>query len=333
MKIGTSLGISPREPISHSVEVVKTAESLGFDGAYFTDVQLAMKDCFSAMTLSAVQTSKIRLGTGVTNPITRHPSVLACQFSALKELSDGRAVLGIGTGWTGVFPIGLKPASIKVMEDSVTAIRQLCEGREVAGGEHGEPYRMNVAQGPIPIFVAANQPRILQMCGRVADGVILMGGANEAFTQWQIDLVRQGAESVGRDFADIELHLWAAIGINEDLEKSREDVSHWAASQAETFHKWKVLPDFLLPFEEDFARAGSAYNREHHLSSRAAHKNVVSDEFIDFVALTGDGKSCLEQIRQLEKLGLHGMTLSFRAGAGGRRARMEEIAEHIISQL
>lgn len=333
MKIGTSLGISPREPIMHSVEVVKNAEALGFDAAYFTDVQLSMKDCYSAMTLCAVNTSRIKLGTGVTNPITRHPSTLACQFSALKELSDDRAILGIGTGWTGVYPIGLKPATISVLEESITTIRALSEGQEVAGGENGEPYRMSVANGRFPIFVAANQPRILQMCGRVADGVILMGGASETFTQWQMDLVRQGAEAVGRDFNDIEIHLWAAIGINNDIAQSREDVSHWAASQAETFHKWKTLPDFLQVYAEDFERAGSAYDREHHLSSKAAHKSVVSDEFIDFVAFTGNGEQCLDQIKRLGDLGVHGVTLSFRAGAGGRQARMEEISAQIIQRL
>ena len=53
MKIGMSLGISPREPITHTVEVVKSAEALGFDAAYIADVQLSMKDCFAAMTLCA----------------------------------------------------------------------------------------------------------------------------------------------------------------------------------------------------------------------------------------------------------------------------------------
>lgn len=333
MKIGMSLGISPREPILHAVEVIKNAEALGFDAAYLTDVQLSMKDCYAAMTLAAVNTSRIKLGTGVTNPITRHPTTLACQFTGLKELSNDRAIIGIGTGWTGVFPIGLKPSSIAYLEQSINNIKTLCEGGEVDGGEHGNPYSMSIANGKIPVFVAANQPRILQMCGRVADGVILMGGANEEFTGWQIDLVKQGAEAVGRDPSEIEFHLWATIGIHDDIAQSRDDVSHWAASQAETFSKWKTLPDFLLPFKEDFDRAGAAYDRSHHLSSNAEHKRVVSDEFIDFVALTGNGDQCLERIRKLGELGLDGVTLAFRAGAGGRQARMEEIAEKIIQRL
>ena len=77
MKVGLSLGISSREPILHHVEVVQQAEALGFDSVWTADVQLSMKDCSTALTLCAVNTSTIQLATGVTNPLTRHPSILA----------------------------------------------------------------------------------------------------------------------------------------------------------------------------------------------------------------------------------------------------------------
>jgi 5,10-methylenetetrahydromethanopterin reductase len=311
---------------------VKSAEALGFDSAWIADVQLSMKDCYSALTLCAANTSTIMLGTGVTNPVTRHPTTIASAFTALQEISEGRALIGIGTGWTGVYSIGLKPATIKQLEQSINDINALCSGAEVVGVD-GKPYRLVTATGRIPIYVAANQPRILQMCGRVADGVILMGGANVEFTQWQIDHVRRGAEEAGRNFDDINFHLWAAIGVSDDREQARDDVSHWVASQAETFSKWKALPDFLLPFEEDFNRASDAYDRLEHMSSHASHKRAVSPEFTDFVAIVGSAPECLERIQMLEKLGLHGVTLAFRAGAGGRQARMEELSENIISHL
>ena len=332
MKVGMSLGISPREPISHTVEVVQNAERLGFDSAWIADVQLSMKDCYIALALCAVNTSTIMLSTGVTNPITRHPTTLANGFTALNEVSNGRAIIGLGTGWTGVYSIGLKPATIAFLEESINNINTLCEGGEVAGVD-GKPYHLVTANGRIPIYVAANQPRILAMCGRVADGVILMGGANVEFTKWQMDHVRRGAEEVGRDFNEIELHLWAAIGMSDDREQARDDVSHWVASQAETFNKWKNLPEFLHPFKEDFDRAGGSYDRHEHMSSHATHKKVVSDEFTDYVAIVGSADECLDRIQRLEKLGLHGVTLAFRAGSGGRQARMEALHEGIIRHV
>jgi 5,10-methylenetetrahydromethanopterin reductase len=327
-----SLGISPREPISHTVQVVQDAERLGFDSVWIADVQLSMKDCYIALALCAANTSTIMLSTGVTNPVTRHPTTLANGFTALNEVSDGRAIIGLGTGWTGVYSIGLKPATIRFLEDSINDINTLCEGGEVAGVD-GRPYRLVTAAGKIPVYVAANQPRILAMCGRVADGVILMGGANVEFTKWQMDHVRRGAEEVGRDFSEIKFDLWSTIAISEDKEQAREDVSHWAASQAETFSKWKHLPDFLHPFKEDFRRASESYDRLEHMSSHAKHKRAVSAQFTDYVALVGTAEECLARIRELEQLGLDGVTLAFRAGAGGRLARMEQIHEGIIRHL
>ncbi|NCF62188.1 MAG: hypothetical protein GWP58_04990, partial [Gammaproteobacteria bacterium] len=70
-----------------------------------------------------------------------------------------------------------------------------------------------------------------------------------------------------------------------------------------------------------------------HMSSHAGHKSSVSSEFTDYVAIVGTVDDCLEQIRALDVLGLDGVTLAFRAGAGGRLARMEEISEGIIKQL
>ncbi len=175
MDVGLSLGISQREPILHNVEVVQHAEAVGFDSVWIADVQLSMKDCFTALTLCAVNTSKILLSTGVTNPITRHPSIIANAFTALNEVSNGRALIGIGVGWTGVFPIGLKPATIKQMEASVTTIRALCSGDDAPGGERG-PYKMVTGKGPIPIYIAAAGPTASRFAGRVGDGFICTSG-------------------------------------------------------------------------------------------------------------------------------------------------------------
>jgi len=332
MKVGISLGISPREPISHTVQVVQNAEGLGFDSVWIADCQMSMKDCYIALALCAVNTSTIMLSTGVTNPVTRHPTTLANGFTALNEVSNGRAIIGLGTGWTALYSIGLKPAKIAFLEESINDINTLCEGGEVTGAD-GKPYHLVTATGKIPIYVAANQPRILAMCGRVADGVILMGGANVEFTKWQMDHVRRGAEEVGRDISEIKFDLWTNIAISDDRDQARKDVSHWAASQAETFNKWKHMPEFLVPFKEDFRRAGESYDRLEHMSSHASHKQSVSPEFIDYVALVGNAAECLERIQELEALGLDGVTLAFRAGAGGRLARMEEINQGIIKHL
>jgi 5,10-methylenetetrahydromethanopterin reductase len=130
---------------------------------------------------------------------------------------------------------------------------------------------------------------------------------------------------------DIKLHLWSNIGLSDDREQARDDVSHWVASQAETFSKWRKLPDFLQPYKAEFEAASKAYDRLEHMSQHAGHKRVVSGELIDYLALVGSAEECLERIRNLSKLGLDGVTLAFRAG--GRKERMDEIREGIIKPI
>jgi 5,10-methylenetetrahydromethanopterin reductase len=239
-------------------------------------------------------------------------------------------VIGIGSGWTAVFAIGLKPTTIKQLEEAIVEIRKLCSGEEVVG-ENGAQYHLLTTQGRMPIYVAANQPRILRMAGRVADGVILMGGASTEFTAWQIDHVRRGAEEVGRRLEDIKLDLWATIAVSDDREQALSEARHWVASQAETFSQWRELPDFLRPFEQDLERAGKAYNRLEHMSRHAGHREVVSPELVNYLAIVGSADECLARIRKLEALGLDGVTLAFQAG--GRRERMEVLHEGIIKPL
>jgi alkanesulfonate monooxygenase SsuD/methylene tetrahydromethanopterin reductase-like flavin-dependent oxidoreductase (luciferase family) len=169
------------------------------------------------------------------------------------------------------------------------------------------------------------------MAGRVADGVILMGGASAEFTAWQIAHVKQGAEEAGRRLEDIKLDLWATIGVADDREQAIEEVRHWVASQAETFSHWRELPEFLLPFERDLERAAKAYNRLEHMSRHADHREAVSPELVSYLALVGSSEECLERIRELAKLGLASVTLAFRAG--GRMERMEMLQEGIIKPL
>jgi 5,10-methylenetetrahydromethanopterin reductase len=329
MRMGISIGVSPREPFEHTVDVVKTAEDLGFDSVWIADVHLSMKNCFIALALCATQTKRIGLGTGVLNPVTRHPAVLANTMSGIQELSHGRALLGIGGGYSSVYPLSLKPASIGQLRESILLMKALMAGETYM--YEGQPISMTVGRAGVPIYLAANQPRMLRLAGEVADGVILMGGANVEFTRWQIDQVRQGAEEAGRDPGSIPLDLWFSMSVSDDPEQARQDVRPWVASQADTFHRWKELPAFLKPYRADFERAAKAYNRLEHVSRHAAHKEVVSRELVDLLAVAGSPAECREHLHALGGLGLNRMTVAI--VGGGRENRMRLIAHQVAPEM
>jgi 5,10-methylenetetrahydromethanopterin reductase len=328
-RFGLNLGVSPREPIGRIGDIAQAAERHGFEAVWVLDSQLAMKDVYVALTIAAQATSRILLGTGVTNPVTRHITHTANAIGAVDEVSAGRALLGLGSGDSAVFPLGGKPASVAEMRCAVDDLRALLAGREITLS--GQKVRVLTIRRPMPIFLGASQPRLLTLAGEVADGVILLGGADLELTAWQLDWIERGARRAGRVLADVFVDLWLPISLGDDEDRAREDVKAVAASQARWFHRWTARPPVLERFRDEFLRASDAYEFRDHLSLHAKHRETVSDEFTDFVALAGDADKCAGRIRRL--LALKVDRISFTLLSGGRLERIANLGTRLLPRL
>ena len=236
------MGLSPREPIGRFGQLAQLAESRGVrhgvDGGL---AALYQGPLGRAHARRGRARRRFGSGPGVTNPATRHFTVTACTSAALAEVSDGRSVLGIGTGDAAVFPLGLQ-VKVEDLRQTIERIRTLSEGGTV--DVDGRDIRIATGGTRVPIFVAASQPRMLRLAGALADGVILMGAAQPELTRWQLQHVAAGAAQAGRTLADVFVDLWFAISISDDRRKALDDVRPWAASQARWFAKWRELPAF-----------------------------------------------------------------------------------------
>ena len=104
------IGVVAQERVDSVAALAAEAEALGFGGIWVADSQHVFRDPWAALALAAARTHRIRLATGVTNPVTRAPAVTACAVATLDELSGGRAVLGIGVGESAVHNLGLRRA-------------------------------------------------------------------------------------------------------------------------------------------------------------------------------------------------------------------------------
>lgn len=323
------MGLSPREPIARFGDLARTAEELGFEAAWLADSQLYTKDVYVGLTMAAMATSAIRLGPGVTNPVTRHVTVTANALAGLAEVSEGRALLGIGSGDAAVFPLGLRPARIAGLREVIGHLRSLSQEPETEIAGHS--VSVAAARGTrIPILLAASQPRMLRLAGSIADGVILMGAADPALTEWQLEHVRAAASEAGRSPAEVEIDLWFTISLSEDRSQAISDVRPWALSQARWFGRWKELPEPLRPFEDQFRIAAAAHDFGRHLS-RDATGPSVSDEFVDWVGVAGDLDHCVSKIGPLLELGVDRIT--FALLPGGRLERLERYGSELIPAL
>lgn len=321
-----SMGVSPREPLTNVPKLAAAAESHGFEALWYIDFQLGMKDVYSAMNLAATATSAMHIGPSVTNLVTRHPTVTANAMTALDELTDGRAMLGLGAGWSAVYGAGGQPSKVGDISRGIDELRLLFTGDEQ--DLYGNRTQLKTARRQIPIYIAVSQPGMLRLCGQKADGAILMGAADPEFCRWQLDYVYEGLEKAGRDRSDVLVDLVVTMSCREDEEEALNDVRAWATSQAATFAVWKSMPAAWEKYRPEFARAESEYHLVDHLSLHAEHKQIVSDEFVRSVAIAGNEETCISRLRELVALDVDRVT--FALLSGGRMDRMEQIATRII---
>src|SRR2546425_10884761 len=110
--VQVSLRIPGTSPMSELIRVIQDVETAGFDGAGILDSQLLSRDTFVTLGQAATHTSRLTLFPAVTNPFTRHASVLAGAIQTVEELAPGRGKGVVGTGDTSASTIGRKPASL-----------------------------------------------------------------------------------------------------------------------------------------------------------------------------------------------------------------------------
>lgn len=325
---GFMMGLSPREPIERFGNLARAAEEAGFEAAWLADSQLFTKNVYVALALAAQRTQSIHIGPGVTNPVTRDPTVTASAMAALVEVSGGRAQLGIGSGDAAVFPLGLPAARIAGLRSSILDIRAIGRGEPVE--RDGRSVTVLTGGTPYPILLAASQPRMLHLAGEVADGVILMGAANPELTRWQLEHVAAGAAAANRTLDDVTVDLWFTISLADDRERALADVRPWAVSQARWFHRWKELPEALRPWQDEFRIAEEAHDFGSHLSRRSDGPSV-SDEFVDWIGVAGDLERCVSKIRPLLDLKVDRITLALLPG--GRLERLQRYGAELIPAL
>ncbi len=172
-----------------SWKIVKRAEELGFSHAWFYDTQMLCADCFVAMGAAAVNTSRIRLGTGVLIPSNRIAPVTANGFASLNQLAPGRIDFGVGTGFTGRRTMGLGAIKLSEMEDYLRVVMALLRNETVEFNVEG--HRNKIAflnpelnlinlDDPVALHVSAYGPRARALTAKLHAGWINFVGDVES---------------------------------------------------------------------------------------------------------------------------------------------------------
>ena len=221
MAIKIDLRVPPCKPIPEITAFVQECEDAGFDGVGMLDSQMLERDVFVAMAHALMNTKTIKVASAVTNPVTRHPSVLASAAQTVSEIAPGRAQIWIGRGYSSANVVGIPPATVRQMRDSVVMMKELMAGNQVDFGKVSS--RMRHGGGvTTPIYIAATGPRVMKVAGEVADGAVLMTGIHPNAVAEARELIAEGAKAAGRNPDDIETIFTCTTIIRDDLKEARE---------------------------------------------------------------------------------------------------------------
>ena len=214
-----ALYLQDKHNMAYELEIAQYAEEKGFSEIWQADTRLA-RDCIVMMSALLTKTKKMKIGSGVLPIYTRNPAVIAATWSTMWELGgltpegESRVMCGLGAWWE---PIASRVGAdrrkpLKAMRENIEAIQQLFTMEEVTyEGEFVQldRIRLDVAYGEvgprdIPMYIGATGPKMLELTGEIADGVVLNYVVSPDYIRGAVDKVAAGAAKVGKSIEDID---------------------------------------------------------------------------------------------------------------------------------
>jgi probable F420-dependent oxidoreductase len=299
MKFGVALTGDP--PLRAQVDLALLAEQCGFDHVWCWDSHVVKHEASALLTLVATHTERVSLGTCVTNPVTRHPTVTASLFATLANLVGGeRVTCGIGRGGSAIRTLPIEPATLRRLEDAVRIVRGLTAGDEV--DVDGKPVRFEWATGGrVPVLVGASGPKALRLAGRVADGVILTV-ADLVFVDWCLEQVRLGLADAGRDGSGFRVQVAVPAFLGDDKAEARDQVRWFPAFIG------SHIADVIRRREGgeiwSYVDSRPAYDYRRHGRPGGNPTAHVPDEVVDRYTIVGTAEDTVAKIRALADLGV-----------------------------
>jgi 5,10-methylenetetrahydromethanopterin reductase len=296
-------------PVLKTREVMRLAqfaEQAGVDRLGISDV-IFYPDTYELQALCATVTKRMKIGSLVTNPYTRHPAVIAAAVSTLDEISDGRAFLGIGAG-ASIGKLGvLRSPPAPTIREAVHIIRELLAGREV--NYQSNVYQLSYKdtrlefppQHTVPILIGTRSPKIAKIAGELAD-IIVIGAryiSEEQLTDY-LHWISEGAVHARRDIDSIEIAPRLTICSSSDGELAKQSVKLYAA-----YYLALLKPPDLLIEDAKLQKIIEAVRRVKgwYFSPNVQYPKEIDDlideEIVDKFAVAGTPDECIAKMRSM----------------------------------
>ena len=313
---------------------VNSIENLHYDGLTVADQSLR-RNTYSWSAFAAHNTNRIWVGPAVTNPFSRNPGLTAASIATIDEISNGRAVLGIGLGGHGVGPFGYdQTRSIGACKDSIIAIRSLLSGEKTTMIReefelHDASLEFNTPPSPIPIYVGGRGPSLLSLAGKFADGVFIGGGLlSSEGMDYARDRISIGAKSVNRDIANLDLRCFASLSIASDADVALDGVTRHIATRVSNQANLEALQ-----------RGGASQKEIEHVTNLDLDslttkelRDEVPFSIIEQFVLCGTPEYCSERFHSFFESGITNFTIVARTNSeNGRFKSLKLFSDMVLS--
>jgi len=341
-------------PVADSWKLVKRAEELGYSRAWFYDTQMLNSELFVSMCAAAMQTTKIRLATGVLIPSNRIAPVAASALATLNALAPGRIDFGISTGFTARRTLGLGPVKLADMEDYIRVVRSLLAGETLEWGFEDKRRKIRFLdpdigavniKDPIPLHISAFGPKGRGLTAKLGAGWI-NGTADVNHGKAGIAGMHTAWREAGRDPAT--LHATATVsgcvlkeGEACDSPRVKAQTGAHATIALHSLVEREEFGDIARPVPQQLAALVERYrqiylkyqpadarylsnHRGHLMYLRPEEHEVCTPELIRSVTWTAPKAELRERLRELTGAGYTHIALN----SGYRHPeRLEEWAE------
>jgi 5,10-methylenetetrahydromethanopterin reductase len=300
MKIGTVTG-----PLLN--DIAPRLEELGYDTALFTDNQGAAPDVWTALGFAASQTTRIQIGPGVTNTLTRDVSVTADAALTLQALSAGRSVLVVGRGDASAHYVGAPPERLATYERKIEDLRAYLRGETVLRGEVRSRIEWLdlLPLPPVPLELVASGPRVAEIAARHADRISFAVGADPDYVAMFVAETKAHASRAGRDPSMILFGAWVNAVLNDDPDVARNAVRGTAALWARfSAFRGRDLAGLPGPLASAAKYLRDNYDMNSHGKGLAQHARDLPEDFLDWFTVTGSADRVRRRLRDLAAAGL-----------------------------
>lgn len=318
MRFAFGHGFTPTE-LEEFKALSRKAEEVGFAMVMNGDTPALKGDHYIGLAVIAQETSHCRLGSYMTNPVTRHPAVVAAAIASVNEISGGRVHLGLATGDSGVYNFGLKAATLSEMEEYILAVRAMVRGEEAT--YHGNSMRLNWYARDIPIYMAPGGPRGLRLAGRIADGVFLETGFLPEVVEDTLRQIEEGARAAGRSIDDIDIwwHARACIGSSRDdaIDQIRSGLLGIGNRLARFQQEGKFISDDLWPRLQELKQRYDFMGHHESITKGAPQRNAamleelgLRDYLADRFGIVGTPDDFVSRLTELRAMGIRNVAFS-----------------------